>query len=414
MGGSLLGPLIAALLCADCRKPLPIRVGVLHSFSGTMSISEKSVADATLMAIEEVNAKGGVLGRAVEPVVADGKSDADTFARELARLVEKEKVVTVFGCWTSSSRRTVRPVVERLKSLLVYPVQYEGLESSPNIVYTGAAPNQQIIPSVKWSMDHLGRTFFLVGSDYVFPRTANAIIRDQVTALRGDVLGEEYVLLGSHDVDALVAKIKSARPKVVLNTINGDTNVAFFEALRKAGITPQETPTMSFSIGEEELRSLDAKGLAGDYATWNYFQSLSSQENAEFVKSYKARYGANRVTSDPIEAAYFGVHLWAQAVTSAGSADTNEIRLAIKKQSFLAPEGVVYVDLDNLHTWKSVRIGRIREDGQFDVVWSSARPVRPVPYPIYRSKADWERFLSDMYEGWGKRWANPGRGKPAS
>lgn len=399
---------LASSLIIGCQKPPPIRVGVLHSLTGTMAISEKSVADATLMAIEEINQKGGLLGRPVEAVVADGRSDAETFARETQRLIQEEKVATIFGCWTSASRRTVKPVVERFNHLLFYPVQYEGLESSPNIVYTGAAPNQQIIPAVKWSLDNLGRTFFLVGSDYVFPRTANAIIRDQVTALRGDIVGEEYLLLGSRDVGGVVEKIKAAKPKVILNTINGDTNIAFFQALRKAGISSSDIPTMSFSVGEEELRGLGPKDFIGDYATWNYFQALDTPENTAFVARFKSRYGPSRVTSDPIEAGYFGVYLWAQAVKAASSAELADIRLAIRKQSFLAPEGVVYIDLDNLHTWKGVRIGRIQKDGQFDIVWRSARPVRPVPYPIYRTKAQWELFLTSLYTRWGNRWANPG------
>jgi urea transport system substrate-binding protein len=344
---------VAAMFLSGCDKPKPIRIGILHSMTGTMAISEKSVADATQLAIEELNQKGGLLGRPIEVIVADGKSDAETFAREAQRLIQQEKVVALFGCWTSASRRTVKPVVERLNHLLFYPVQYEGLESSPNIVYTGAAPNQQIIPAVKWAMDNIGTSFFLVGSDYVFPHTANAIIRDQVKALRGDIVGEEYFLLGSRDVAAVVAKIKATRPKLILNTINGDTNVEFFKALRAAGITPAEIPVMSFSVGEEELRSLGGGGtLAGNYAAWNYFQTTDTPENAAFVANYKKRYGADRVTSDPIEAGYFGVHLWAQAVTAAASADATQVRLAVRKQSFLAPEGMVYVDLDNLHTWK--------------------------------------------------------------
>lgn len=400
---------VAAMFLSGCDKPKPIRIGILHSMTGTMAISEKSVADATQLAIEELNQKGGLLGRPIEVIVADGKSDAETFAREAQRLIQQEKVVALFGCWTSASRRTVKPVVERLNHLLFYPVQYEGLESSPNIVYTGAAPNQQIIPAVKWAMDNIGTSFFLVGSDYVFPHTANAIIRDQVKALRGDIVGEEYFLLGSRDVAAVVAKIKATRPKLILNTINGDTNVEFFKALRAAGITPAEIPVMSFSVGEEELRSLGGgETLAGNYAAWNYFQTTDTPENAAFVANYKKRYGADRVTSDPIEAGYFGVHLWAQAVTAAASADATQVRLAVRKQSFLAPEGMVYVDLDNLHTWKGVRIGKIRPDGQFDIVWRSQRPVRPVPYPIYRTKAEWDEFLAALYKSWGNRWENPG------
>lgn len=385
----------------------PIKVGVLHSLSGTMAISEKSVVDATLLAIQEINQKGGVLGRKIQPIVVDGKSEWPTFAKEAERLITQEKVVTVFGCWTSASRKTVKPVFEKYNHLLIYPVQYEGLEQSPNIVYTGAAPNQQIIPAVKWSFDNLGKRFFLVGSDYVFPRTANAIIKDQVTALQGQILGEEYILLGSNDVERIIQKIVATKPDVILNTINGDSNVAFFKALRQAGIAPDKIPTISFSIAEEELRSLNAEDMVGDYAVWNYFQSIEDKKNQIFVNNFQRKYGQNRVTADPIEAGYFGVYLWKQAVEKAERDEVNLIREAIKDQSFNAPEGIVYVDTDNQHTWKTVRIGQIKANGQFKIVWNSNKPIRPVPYPISRPKEEWEIFLNQLYQGWNQNWANP-------
>ncbi len=386
----------------------PVRIGILHSMSGTMAISERSVAESTLLAVEEINQNGGLLGRKIEAVVADGASDPQTFAVEAERLIVEEKVCTLFGCWTSASRKTVRPVLEKYDHLLFYPVQYEGLEKSPNIVYTGAAPNQQIIPAVKWSFDHLGKKFFLAGSDYVFPRTANAIIKAQVAVLRGEIAGEEYLLLGSRNVSGIVQRIVETQPDVILNTINGDSNVAFFRELRKAGITPDKIPTVSFSIAEDELRSFAVQHMAGDYAAWNYFQSIQSPENQRFVRSFRKKYGANRVTDDPMEAAYFGVYLWAQAVEDAGTDDLAAIRRGIKDQSMNAPEGIVYIDGDTQHTWKSVRIGKIRGDGQFEIVWNSEKPVRPVPYPLFRSRANWDLLLMNLYSGWGKKWANPG------
>lgn len=386
----------------------PIKVGVLHSLSGTMAISEKAVVDATLLAFGEINAKGGILGRKIQPIVVDGKSDWTTFAREAERLITEEKVVTVFGCWTSASRKTVKPIFEKYNHLLIYPVQYEGLEESPNIIYTGAAPNQQIIPAVKWSFDNLGKRVFLVGSDYVFPRTANAIIKDQVTALKGEILGEEYLLLGSDNVKDIVKKIVQIQPEVILNTINGDSNIAFFQALRKAGIDANKIPTISFSIAEQELSSLPRKDVVGDYAVWNYFQSINDAKNYQFIKHFQKTYGKNRVTSDPIEAGYFGVYLWAQAIQDAGTDDVNLIRQYIKDQSFQAPEGIVYIDAQNQHTWKTVRVGKIKADGQFEIVWNSDKPIRPVPYPISRSKANWEKFLNTLYQDWNHNWANPG------
>jgi len=383
-----------------------IKVGILHSLTGTMAISEAAVKDATLLAIEELNRRGGVLGRKVEAVVADGRSDWPTFAKEAERLITREKVCVVFGCWTSASRKTVKPVFERHKHLLFYPVQYEGLEQSPHIIYTGAAPNQQIIPAVKWSFDNLGKRFFLVASDYVFPRSANEIIKDQAGTLGASIVGEEYILLGSTEVQPVVDKIIEAQPDVILNTINGDTNVAFFAALRKAGITPAKIKTVSFSIAENELQSMGAEQMVGDYAAWNYFQSVSTPENRRFIRSFKKRFGESRVTSDAMEAAYFGVFLWAQAVTESGSTKVAEYRAALADQSFAAPEGLVYIDNRNNHTWKTVRIGKIRRDGQFNIVWKSDKPVQPVPYPATRSRMEWEAFLTKLYQGWGRKWAN--------
>ncbi|WP_237741512.1 urea ABC transporter substrate-binding protein [Anabaena sp. PCC 7108] len=385
----------------------PIKVGILHSLSGTMAISEKSVVDATFLAIEEINNKNGILGRKIQPIIVDGKSDDHTFAQEAEKLITQEKVVTIFGCWTSSSRKTVKPIFEKYNHLLIYPVQYEGLEESPNIVYTGAAPNQQIIPAVKWSFDNLGKRFFLVGSDYIFPRTANAIIKDQVTALGGKILGEEYIILGSNNVEIAVQRILKTQPDVILNTINGDSNIAFFKALRKSGITSDKIPTISFSIAEEELNYLPREYVVSDYAVWNYFQSINDNINNNFIQNFKTKYGKYRVTSDPIEAGYFGVYLWAQAVTDAGKDEVNLIKEHIKDQSFKAPEGIVYIDSENQHTWKTVRVGKIKADGQFKIVWNSDKPIRPLPYPLSRSKADWEMFVNSLYKTWNNNWANP-------
>lgn len=386
----------------------PIQVGVLHSMTGTMAISEKAVVDAVLLAIDELNASGGLLGRQIEPVIVDGKSDWQIFASEAERLIVQEEVSAVFGCWTSASRKSVKPVFEKYNHLLFYPVQYEGLEESPNILYTGAAPNQQIIPAVRWSLNNFGKRFFLIGSDYVFPRTANAIIRDYATALGAEVVGEEYLLLGSHDVDLAVKAIVESKPDVIFNTINGDSNIPFFEKLRAAGVKPSDVPIMSFSISENELRSFQVENIAGHYACWNYFQSLDSKANSRFVSSFKEKYGDGRLVNDPMEAAYISVHLWAQAVAEVHTDDVHEVRRALGDQSYDAPGNLVYVDPENHHIWKTVRIGKIRNDGQFDIVWDSEKPVQPVPFPGTRSELEWNQFLASLYAGWGQTWANPG------
>jgi urea transport system substrate-binding protein len=363
-----------------------IKVGVLHSLSGTMSISEVAVKDATIMAIEEINAKGGVLGKKIVPVIEDGASDWPTFAEKAKKLILKDKVSVVFGCWTSASRKAVLPVFEKNDHLLFYPVQYEGLEASKNIVYTGAAPNQQIMPAVTWLIKGGHKKFFLLGSDYVFPRTANLIIKAQLKAEGATMAGEEYTPLGHTEYSTVINKIKAAKPDVIFNTLNGDSNVAFFKQLRNAGITAADMPVMSVSIAEDEIRGIGADNLVGHLAAWNYFQSMKTPENDVFVKSYKTRYGKDRVTDDPIEAGYFGVYLWAEAVKKAGSADLKKVRESIKGISYKAPEGLVTVSSINNHTSKIVLMGKVKSDGQFDIVWSSGKPVAPDPFPSLVSK----------------------------
>ena len=291
-----------------------IKVGILHSMSGTMAISEVSVKDAELMAIEEINAKGGVLGKKIEPVVEDGASDPAVFAEKAKKLIQQDKVATVFGCWTSASRKAVLPVFESLHGLLWYPVQYEGMESSPNIFYTGAAPNQQIVPAVEWLLQNKGKKVFLIGSDYVFPRTANKIIKAELEAKGGELVGEEYTPMGHTDYSTIINKIKETKPDIVFNTLNGDSNVAFFKQLKDAGISSKDLTTCSVSVAEEEVRGIGADNMAGHLVSWNYYQTTDTPENALFVKNYKAKYGEDRVTDDPIEAGYNAVYLWAAAV----------------------------------------------------------------------------------------------------
>lgn len=386
----------------------PIRVGVLHSLSGTMAISESPVVDATQLAIDELNERGGLLGQPVQAIVADGESSWDRFAAEAERLIVQEKVAAVFGCWTSASRKTVRPIFEKHRHLLFYPVQYEGLEQSPNIVYLGAAPNQQLLPAVPWCLGNLGRKFFLVGSDYIFPRLANLLLKEEIARRGAEVVGEEYLLLGSTSVNDVVRKIQSAQPQVILNTINGDTNVAFFRALRGAGVTSAKIPTVSFSIGEEELRRLGLANMVGDYAVWNYFQSIESPENAGFVSRFQRKFGRQRVTTDPMEAAYAGVMLWAMAVAKCGSTEPGRVREALAGLSLQAPEGELKIDPGNYHAWKVVRLGRITDKGQFEIIWRSEKPVAPVPYPPNRSPEEWEQKVEELRQQWRGAWANPG------
>ncbi|WP_168123354.1 urea ABC transporter substrate-binding protein [Paenibacillus sp. HB172176] len=357
-----------------------IKVGILHSQSGTMAISETSVIDSEMMAIDEINAAGGVMGKKIVPVLEDGASDWPTFAEKARKLLSEDKVATVFGGWTSASRKAMLPVFEELNGLLWYPVQYEGLEASPNIFYTGATTNQQIVPSVTWLLENRGKKFFLLGSDYVFPRTANLIIKEQLKAEGGELVGEEYTPLGHTDYSTIISKIKAADPDIVYNTLNGDSNVAFFKQLKDAGISAQDLTTLSVSVAEEEIRGIGADVLTGHLAAWNYFETTDTPTNPKFVEDYKAKYGADRVTADPIEAGYTAVYLWAAAVEKAGSTDVDKVKEAAKGLEWDAPSGKVTIDGETQHIYKTARIGEVQADGQFKELWNSGEAIKPDPF----------------------------------
>ncbi|MCV9888231.1 urea ABC transporter substrate-binding protein [Metabacillus halosaccharovorans] len=368
-----------------------VQVGILHSLSGTMAISEVSLRDAELMAIEEINAAGGVLGKQIEPIVEDGASDWPTFAEKARKLLQQDKVATIFGGWTSASRKAMLPVVEQNNGLLWYPVQYEGMEQSPNIFYTGATTNQQIVPAIDWMLENQGKDIFLVGSDYVFPRTANKIVNAQLKAKGGTVVAEEYTPLGHTDYNTIISKIKAEKPDAIFNTLNGDSNVAFFKQLKDAGITPEDIPVMSVSVAEEEIRGIGTDVLEGHYAAWNYYQTTDTPENKTFVENYKAKYGEDRVTGDPIEAAYIAVYLWKEAVEKAGSFEVDKVKEASDGIEFKAPGGVVKIDGETQHIYKTVRIGEVQADGLFKEVWNSGEQVKPDPY---LKSYDWAEGLS--------------------
>ncbi len=386
----------------------PIVVGILHSQTGPMAISEQSMIDAEVLALEQINTAGGLLGRSVRWVIADGGSDWATFAREAERLIRDEQVSVIVGCWTSACRKGVLPVVEAADHLLIYPMAYEGMEQSPNIFYTGAAPNQQIIPAVQWCHDTLGaRRYFLVGSDYIWPRCVNAIIKDQLVSLGAELAGEAYVPFGSTNVAATAAAIADAKPDVILASVPGDSALPLARAIRAAGIDPATTPIVTFAIGENELRGEAAADMVGHYAAWNYFQSIDRPQNKAFVQAFQNRYGPDRTTSDVMVASYNSVLLWAQAVREAGTTDVRQVRASLRHQSLDAAEGIIAIDPDTQHTWRPVFIGKVRSDGQVDIVWSSRTAVRPMPFPLSRSRIDWEEFVADLYRGWGGRWVAP-------
>ncbi len=388
----IIGITLSALLLVSCneKKAETVKVGLLHSLSGTMSISETAVRDAELLAISEINQNGGVLGKQIEAVQADGASEPQVFAQKARELLQDEKVVTVFGCWTSASRKAVKPIFEELYGLLWYPVQYEGMEASPNIMYMGASPNQQIVPAVDYCAQNIGKRMFLIGSDYVFPRTANKIIKAQIAELNGECVGEEYLPMGATNFSEVVSKILAAKPDVILNSLNGDSNVSFFAALAKAGITSKTIPVMSFSIAEEEVAKMDLANLAGHLVSWNYYETTQTPRNEKFVSDYKEQYGEDRMTGDPIEAAYIAVYMWAAACEKAGGFEVEAVRVASKGLSFTAPEGTVTIDGGNQHLYKQVRIGKINDKGLIDEVWSTPSAVKPDPY---LSTYSWARGL---------------------
>jgi len=387
-----------------------IKVGILHSLSGTMAISETSLRDVALMAIEEINAKGGVLGKKLEAVVVDPASNWPLFAEKARELIQKHKVAVTFGCWTSVSRKSVLPVFEELNGLLFYPVQYEGEESSYNVFYTGAAPNQQAIPAVEYLMSEDGgaaKKWVLLGTDYVYPRTTNKILNYFLKSkgvAKKDIM-ETYTPFGHSDYQTIVADIKkfaAGTPTAVVSTINGDSNVPFYKELGNQGLKAEDIPVVAFSVGEEELRGIDAKPLVGHLAAWNYFMSQDTAENKGFIKKWKAYVkkhklpdGSKRVTNDPMEATYIGIKMWAQAAEQAGTTNVDAVRQAVGGQTVQSPSGyTITMDAANHHLHKPVVIGEITENGQFDVVWKTDGPIRAQAWsphiPDSKEKvADW-------------------------
>ncbi|MBP7081452.1 MAG: urea ABC transporter substrate-binding protein [Rhodocyclaceae bacterium] len=377
-----------------------IKVGILHSLSGTMAISETALKETALMTIAQINAKGGVMGKKLEPVVVDPASNWPLFAEKARGLLTQDKVAVVFGCWTSVSRKSVNPVFKELNGLLFYPVQYEGEELEKNVFYTGAAPNQQAIPAVEYLMSKDGgsaKRFVLLGTDYVYPRTTNKILRAFLKSkgvAEADIM-EDYTPFGHSDYQTIIAKIKKfsseGKKTAVVSTINGDSNVPFYKELGNAGLKATDVPVVAFSVGEEELRGVDTKPLVGHLAAWNYFESIKNPTNEAFIKMYKdwavkqkLPNAATVVTNDPMEATYIGIHMWAQAVEKAKSTDTDKVIAAMAGQTFNAPDGfLIKMDEKNHHLHKPVFIGEIKADGQFNVVWKTKGPIKAEPWSPY-------------------------------
>jgi urea transport system substrate-binding protein len=391
----------AAMLAAPAIRPAfgqgtPIKVGVLHSLSGTMAISETALRDTVLMMVEAQNAKGGLLGRKLEAVVVDPASNWPLFAEKARELLQVHKVDSTFGCWTSVSRKSVLPVFEELNGMLFYPVQYEGEEESKNIFYTGAAPNQQAIPAVEYLMGKDGgeaKRIALLGTDYVYPRTTNRILRAFLISKgipEADIM-EEYTPFGHSDWQGIVSRVKrfagEGKKTAIVSTINGDANVPFYRELGNQGIKAEDIPSVAFSVGEEELAGIDTRPLVGHLAAWNYFMSVDAPANTQFKALWQAFIkNPKRVTNDPMEATFTGFTMWAQAVEQAKTTAIDAVRAAVIGQKVMAPCGFEEVMGTNHHLSKPVMIGEIRADGQFDIVWKT-----PTAIPA----ANWSPFIPE-------------------
>ena len=365
--------------CADTSGDT-VKVGSINSLSGGLAVSETVIRDAITLAVEEVNQSGGVLGKQLELIGEDGASDPTIFAEKAQKLVQSDCVAVVFGGYTSASRKAMLPIFENSNALLYYGQQYEGLESSENIFYTGATTNQQIIPSLDYLKEQGVTSLYLVGSDYVFPRTSNAIVKAYAQSNGIEIKGEDYTPLGSTDFSTIVNKIRAADADAVFNVVVGDSLVAFFREYRNANLTAETMPVMSMCVGEEEVRSIGAVTLTGQLSSWNYYQTLDTPANNQFVADFKDRFGADRVTSDPMESAYTAVMLWKATVEKANSFAVPDIQQAAGGVSVDAPEGIVTIDGQNHHVTKTARIGRVAQDGLIYEIWQSPSPIEPDPF----------------------------------
>ncbi len=358
-----------------------VKLGLLHSLSGTIAIAEASLVDAEKMAIEEINASGGVMGKKIEAVIEDGASDNAVFAEKARKLLERDKVAAIVGCYTSASRKAVLPALSKANGLLYYPTYYEGQEEDKHVIYTSQEATQSVIAAIEWMAREKGKTFFFVGSDYIYPRTCNKIAKPTVARLGGKVVGEEYAPLGHTEFSSIINKIKAAKPDCIYSTVVGGSNVAFYKQLRAAGLDGAKQTLLSTVVSENEIEGIGKDNAVGYYACMGYFQSLKNPANERFVKAFKAKYGQERAIGDPMECAYNSVYLWKAGVEKAKSFDPVKVAAASGGIQLDAPEGLVRVHATNHHVWKKVRVGKALPDGQFEIVWESPSLIEPNPFP---------------------------------
>ena len=385
----------------------PIVVGLIHSETGPLAISERSLLDAEILALEEINAKGGVAGRRVKWVKADGRSDPAAFASQALRLIEQDKVDVLIGGWTAECRKALLEVVEKKESLLIFPANFEGIERSAHAIYAGGSASQVVLPAVHWCFDALkARKFFVIGTEEVWSRVASELAKDGIKAAGAALAGESYLPLVGGDAQALVEMIRVANPDVVLNLLVGDSNVSFYAALRRAGLTPDKLPVVAFAVAEDELRRFPPGDMTGHYSAFSYIQGLDRPENLEFVRKFKAKHGNNRTISDTMVSAYDGVMIWAQAADEAGTGKPKVVMDRFDRQSLNAPEGIVTIDPDSRIAWRPFCLGKIRADGQFDLAWTISKPIQPVTFVATRSKTQWLSLLDELKGRWGGRWSS--------
>jgi urea transport system substrate-binding protein len=368
-------------LLARAASSEPVKLGLLHSMTGTIAIAEASLVDAEKLAVEEINSAGGIMGRQIKVVVADGASDNATFAQKAKMLLERDKVAAIVGCYTSSSRKAVLPTLNRNRGLLYYPTYFEGEEEDKQVIYTSQEATQSVVPSIEWMTKEKGKKVFLVGSDYIYPRVCNKIAKATVKRVGGQVMGEEYIPLGNTEFSSIINKIKAANPDYIYSTVVGGSNVAFYKQLKAAGLDGTKPALISTLVTEDEIDGIGRQNAQGFYSCMGYFQSIQSPENAKFLKAFKAKYGQNRVVGDPMECAYNSVYLWKLGAEKAKSFAPDAILAASDDLQIDAPEGTVRIHKKTHYVWKKVRIGRARPDGQFDIVWESKGLIEPNPFP---------------------------------
>lgn len=372
----------------------PIVVGILHSRSGPTATQERPLIDAEVQALEEINRAGGLLGRKIRWVIADGGVDGNSFARQAERLIRDDRVDVLVGCWSTASRRAVVPVVEANDHLLVHPTRHEGFEESPNVVSIGPLPHQQVAPAVAWCQEAMSaRRFFLIGADDPWCRSAGAFLEDQLAGIGAALVGAEYLPFGSLDVASTIKAVGASKPDVVFSLLGAESTAALLRQLREAGVRPADLPVMMFTVSEDELQSLPRDDVTGNYIVASSFHGNNRLADKPLTRTFSTVPGDDRPTSEQALAAYDAVRLWAEAVRDAGSADVSTVRSTISHQTIPSPEGVIAVDPDSRHAWRNLAVGRIRSDGQVDTVWSTRGPTRPTPFPATRSRPEWIKFL---------------------